>query len=118
MNMLIILILESSHNVWASLVTQMVKNLPANQRRNKKNPDYYAHGKSNNPINYAYGIQIPFFVYASPLYQQKHPETMERIKNRQNNPISWNSDDLPYFIMDLIGIKEINGEDVRAKSAI
>lgn len=86
--------------------------------RNKKNPDYYAHGKSNNPINYAYGIQIPFFVYASPLYQQKHPETMERIINRQNNPISWNSDDLPYFIMDLIGIKEINGEDVRAKSAI
>lgn len=86
--------------------------------RNKKDPDYYAHGRKADPVDYAYGIDIPFFIYASPLYQQKHPQTMERIKNRQNNPHEWNSDFLPYFFMDLIGVKEINGESIQSKSVL
>jgi len=86
--------------------------------RNKKDPDYYAHGRKADPVDYAYGIDIPFFIYASPLYQQKHPQTMERIKNRQNNPHEWNSDFLPYFFMDLIGVKEINGENIQSKSVL
>lgn len=86
--------------------------------RNAKDPDYYAHGRKEDPVDYAYGIDIPFFVYASPLYQQKHPEIMERIKNRQDNPKSWNSDFLPYFFMDLIGVNTINGEDIKPKSIL
>ena len=86
--------------------------------RNPKDPDYYAHGRKQDPVDYALGIDIPFFIYASPLYQQKHPETMKRIKDRQENPITWNSDNLPYFIMDLIGVKEINGETIRTKSIL
>ena len=86
--------------------------------RNSNNPDYYAHGRDNDPLSYALGIDIPFFVYASPLYQQKHPEMMERIKYRQDNPKTWNSDNLPYFIMDLIGVKEINGENIKSKSVL
>lgn len=84
--------------------------------RNKRNPDYYAHGKGK--YDYAYGVEIPFFIFASPLYQERHPTIMQRIRERQNNPIRWNSDDLPYFIMDLIGVKTINGEDVRSKSVL
>ena len=86
--------------------------------RNSKDPDYYAHGRKEDPADYALGIDIPFFVYASPLYQQKHPEMMERIKYRQDNPKTWNSDNLPYFIMDLIGVKEINGENINPKSVL
>lgn len=86
--------------------------------RNPKDPDYYAHGRKHNPIDYALGIDIPFFIYASLLFQQKHPETMKRIKDRQDNPMTWNSDNLPYFIMDLIGVKEINGETIRTKSIL
>ena len=54
--MLIILTLESSHNVWALLVTQKVKTLPANKGRNKKNPDWKRRSKlslfSNDMILY------------------------------------------------------------------
>ena len=86
--------------------------------RNSKDPDYYAHGRKEDPVDYACGTEIPFFIYASPLYQQKHPEIMERIKYRQDHPENWNSDDLPYFILDLIGVKEINHEDIRSKSVL
>lgn len=84
--------------------------------RNKRNPDYYAHGKGD--YDYVLGVEIPFFVYASPSFQQKYPQIMERIKYRQDNPKSWNTEDLPYFIMDLIGVKTINGEDIHTKSVL
>ena len=80
--------------------------------------DYHAHGKINDPVSYAYGVEIPFMIYASPLYQEKHPEVMQRIKYRQDHPKAWNSDDLPYLIMDLIGVKDINGEEVKPKSVL
>lgn len=86
--------------------------------RNSKDPDYYAHGRKEDPVDYAYGIDIPFFIFASELYQQNHPEIIERIKYRQNNPRTWNSDFLPYFMMDLVGVKEINGEVIGSKSVL
>lgn len=86
--------------------------------RDPKDPDYYAHGKMNDKVRYSLGVEIPFMIYASPLYQEKHPETMDRIKYRQDHPKAWNSDDLPYLIMDLIGVKEVNGEDVKLKSVL
>ena len=86
--------------------------------RNKKDPDYYAHGRKADPVDYAYGIDIPFFIYASPAYQQRHPGTMQRIRARQDNPTGWNSDNLPYFLMDLIGVTSINGESTQDKSVL
>lgn len=86
--------------------------------RDKRQPDYFAHGRKNDPISYALGIEIPFFVYASPLFQEKHPETTQRIKDRQNNPKPWNSDDLPYLIMDIIGVSSIDGETIEKKSIL
>ena len=86
--------------------------------RDPKDPDYYAHGKMNDKVRYALGVEVPFMIYASPLYQEKHPETMQRIKYRQDHPKAWNSDDLPYLIMDLIGVKDINGEAVKPKSVL
>ena len=40
------------------------------------------------------------------------------IKDRQEHPKPWNTDDLPYFIMDLIGVESINGEPVKPKSVL
>ena len=86
--------------------------------RDPKNPSYYVHGNNNDPVSYALGIEIPFIIYASPLFQQNHPDTMRRIKSRHNNPKAWDSDDLPYLILDLIGVKKVNGEDVKDKSIL
>ncbi len=86
--------------------------------RDPKDPDYYAHGKMNDKVRYALGVEVPFMIYASPLYQEKHPEVMQRIKYRQDHPKAWNSDDLPYLIMDLIGVKDINGEAIKPKSVL
>ena len=81
-------------------------------------PDYHFHGKTNNPASYAYGVKIPFMIYASQKFQDKYPATINRIMNRQNNPIFWDCDDLPYLIMDLIGAKNVNGKNVREKSIL
>ena len=81
-------------------------------------PDYHEHGKMGNPVSYAYGVKIPFMIYASQKFQKKHPETIKRIKQRQENPMSWNGDDLPYLIMDLIGVKTVNGKEVALKSIL
>ena len=84
----------------------------------RSSPDYHTHGKMNDPVSYAYGVEIPFMIYASPLYQAKHPDVVERIKYRQNHTKNWNSENLPYLIMDLIGVKEVDGEAVKTKSLL
>jgi len=84
----------------------------------RSSPYYRAHGKSNNPISYAYGVEIPFIIYATPLFQKNNPATIRRIENRQKNPKSWITDNLPYFIMDLIGVTKIDGDSIKGKSIL
>ncbi len=86
--------------------------------RDPKHPDYHTHGKMNDKVRYSLGVDIPFMIYASPSYQEKYPEVMQRIKYRQEHPKAWNSDDLPYLIMDLIGVTAIDGEEVKPKSVL
>lgn len=81
-------------------------------------PNYHMHGKIDDPISNAYGIQIPFMIYASPAFQKKNPDIINRIIYRQNNPKLWNSENLPFLIMDLMGIKSIDDENVKTKSAL
>lgn len=86
--------------------------------RDPKSPDYFSHGNKNNPLGYALGVEIPLFIYASPLFQQQHPATLQRIRDRQDTNEGWNSDELPYLILDLIGVKEVGGETVKTKSML
>lgn len=86
--------------------------------RNQNRPDYYAHGFSKDPISYVLGVEIPLIIYASPVFQKQHPDLMLLINSRQEHPKTWNSDDLPYLILDLIGAKTINGEDIHPKSLL
>lgn len=86
--------------------------------RNPKFPDYFSHGNKKNAMSYDLGVEIPFFIYASPLFQQRHPTTMQRIRERQGKPERWNSDELPYLILDLIGVQTVGGESIQPKSVL
>lgn len=86
--------------------------------RDPNKPDFFAHATEKDSLQYALGVEIPFMIYASPLYQERHPDIIERIKYRQNHTKVWNSENLPYLIMDLIGVKEVDGVAVHPKSLL
>ena len=81
-------------------------------------PDYFMHAKHNDPVSCFWGARIPFMVYASPSYIEHHPDMVRRMQERQNHPKSWDTEDLPYFIMDLIGAQTINGVAVKTRSVL
>lgn len=81
-------------------------------------PDYFMHAKHNDPVSCYWGARIPFMVYASPSYIEHHPDMVRRMQERQNHPKSWDTEDLPYFIMDLIGAQTINGVAVKTRSVL
>jgi len=58
-------------------------------------------GTWSSLISRKYGTEIPFMIYTSPLYKEKHPEMVERIKANQNR--KFRTDDLIYTIMDIAG---------------
>lgn len=86
--------------------------------RDPNYPDFFAHGLDYHPIGYARSLEIPFLIYTSPLFQQNHPDIMQRIRARESEPKNWNSDDLPYLIMGLIGVTAINGQSITEKSLL
>lgn len=47
-------------------------------------------------------IDIPLFVYVTPLYRERHPDVINNIKQSVGNPFM--SDDLPHLMLDLAGI--------------
>ena len=86
--------------------------------RDPNSPGHFAHGKMDDKMSYELGIEIPFMIYASKKYQEKHPEIMQRIRASQAQNKPWNTDDLPYLLMDLIGVKDVGGKSVRLKSIL
>ena len=54
----------------------------------------------------------------SPTNPKTEKQIIQRIINRQNEPRPWNSEGLPFLIMDLIGARDINGEEVKPKSLL
>lgn len=81
-------------------------------------PDYYMHGRENDPVSYKCGVEIPFMIYMTPAFMQRHPATAQSIIDGHGNGNPWNSEDLPYTILDLIGARGINGQDVQAHSVL
>lgn len=72
--------------------------------------NYCAHAKINNSVSRAAGEAIPFMVYTSHKYQRKFPEMTQRIKSSVNKSVS--TDKLIYSVMDIIGVKFTNNDDV------
>ncbi|GAA8574331.1 hypothetical protein KYTH32_14320 [Helicobacter pylori] len=48
------------------------------------------------------GLEIPFMIYVSGIFKEKHPEKVELIKNALNKPFM--SDDLIHSLLPLVGI--------------
>ncbi|EMH63427.1 arylsulfatase [Helicobacter pylori HP260AFi] len=48
------------------------------------------------------GLEIPFMIYVSDIFKEKHPEKVELIKNALNKPFM--SDDLIHSLLPLVGI--------------
>lgn len=82
-----------------------------------KSSDYYAaHGIHNNPISAKYGYEIPFLIYATERYQEKYPYMIRRISNNLNKP--FRTDILMYLLMDLMGVKFSDNNDVEIYSPL
>ncbi|MBO7608161.1 MAG: phosphoethanolamine transferase [Paludibacteraceae bacterium] len=48
-------------------------------------------------------VEIPFLIYVSDLYKEKHPEIVSRIERSVHRPFM--TDDLPHLMFELAGIK-------------
>ncbi len=75
---------------------------------------YAGHAHINNPISYKAGIEVPFMVYTTPLFREKHPQLQERIERSVSTP--YRTDSIMYTIMDVAGIETLNGCSYKHKS--
>lgn len=58
--------------------------------------------------------QIPFMVYTSELFREKHSELQRRIEAAVNRP--YRTDSIMYTIMDIAGVETVNGVSYKHKS--
>ena len=73
--------------------------------------DFYGH--LDNSLTQV-ELQIPFMVYTSPLFREKHPDLQLRIQNAVNCP--YRTDSIMYSIMDIAGVETVNGISYKHKS--
>ncbi|MBR5594066.1 MAG: phosphoethanolamine transferase [Bacteroidaceae bacterium] len=80
----------------------------------KSSNDYIGHAKADNTISVNAAMQIPFMVYTSPLFREKHPELQQRIENAVSRP--YRTDSIMYTIMDVAGVESVNSVSYKQKS--
>ena len=76
--------------------------------------DYAGHAKIGNAKSEEAGENIPFMVYTSELFREKHPGLQQRIENAVNRP--YRTDSIMYTIMDIAGVETVNGVSYKHKS--
>lgn len=76
--------------------------------------NYAGHSKIGNLKSEEAGTNIPFVVYTSPIFREKHPELQQRIENAVNRP--YRTDSVMYTIMDVAGVETVNGVSYKHKS--
>lgn len=76
--------------------------------------NYAGHAIPGNEMSEYIGRNIPFMVYTSPLFRERHPDLQERIKNAVNRP--YRTDSIMYSIMDVAGVGTVNGVSYKHKS--
>lgn len=64
--------------------------------------DYYGHALKGNHISEVAAIQIPFFVYMSPKYQENFPQETNWLKARKSVKI--NTENTIEFICEVLGV--------------
>lgn len=78
--------------------------------------DYIGHATKNNIQSVNAAIQIPFLVYPNEIYRKQNPLQVEKLK--QNIYKEYSTDSLIYTIMDLTGIKSVNGQNLLSRSLL
>lgn len=76
--------------------------------------NYVGHPRTIDSLSVAAGREIPFMIYASPEYQKNFPEKMHQIKTTLSK--SFRTDDVLYTIMDIMGVKFADNDDVNKYS--
>lgn len=76
--------------------------------------NYVGHPRIVDSLSVAAGREIPFMIYASPEYQKNFPDKMHQIKTTLSK--SFRTDDVLYTIMDIIGVKFADNDDVNKYS--
>ena len=80
----------------------------------KSSDDYIGHAKTNDAISVGAAKKIPFMVYTSPLFREKHSELQQRIESAVSRP--YRTDSVMYTIMDIAGVETVNGVSYKHKS--
>jgi heptose-I-phosphate ethanolaminephosphotransferase len=76
--------------------------------------EHIGHANANDPTSIMHGKQIPFLVYTTDRFKEKFPFLEEKILNSVD--IHYRTDSIMYTIIDIAGIKTINGISYKNKS--
>ena len=68
----------------------------------------------NDVISVSESKKIPFMVYTTRLFRDRHPELQKRIENAVNHP--YRTDSIMYTVMDVTGVETVNGVSYKHKS--
>ncbi len=78
--------------------------------------DFYGHPKPTDAVSMYAARQIPFMIYCSPTFQKNYPDIMKRIKANLHS--KFNTEDLIYTIMDIMGVRFADNDDVAKYSLL
>lgn len=77
-------------------------------------PDFKGHAKADVPASKAAGEAVPFTVWLSPAFRARHPRVAARIAAATSRPVALT--DLTYTLMDLMGARFADNDDVAVRS--
>ena len=67
--------------------------------------DGHMYGRKHSEVNYhiaRYEMEIPFWIWGSPQFMEKHPDDWQAIRNAKDRPMM--TDALPHLLLYLGGI--------------
>lgn len=76
---------------------------------------YYGHAKKTVD-SFHFGQLIPFYIYITPKYQKRFPQIVKKLRQQVNQPFC--TEDMFYTIVNLIGTKFVDSNDVNKFSLI
>lgn len=79
-------------------------------------PDFFGHAILNNPASIEAAKDIPFTIYLTKEYKSKHPHMTERIIEASKGKSGLYTTDIIYSLMDLMGTRFCDNNDVEIKS--
>lgn len=79
-------------------------------------PTYVGHARPEDPASYLAGTEIPFIVYPTNSYIEKHPDEIIRLKQSSNTV--FNTEDMIYTILDIANFQFADDNSVEEHSLL